>query len=419
MQTDIRKTGVDGYFIRKGFRARLRACLLAPHWDDLIEAMRGRGYSRHVIYVTIHHALWFAEFAADRGIGEPRGLTDELVARYHDTRPQHPRMARESRRCLGHVMAFLREQGILAAERASPTTARPALLGEYLRFLADHRGIGVRRVDRHRVHVRAFLESFGSPATFTPAGLDAGAISRFVTAHAAALGRSERKSMCAALRTFLRFLRLRGSLTQDLTAAVPVIPSFKLDRLPRGIAWEDIQKILAVVDRSTPMGRRDYALLLVLATYGIRSGQLCALRLEDIDWRHDTLRVRAAKGGRDAVLPLRPVVGEALVDYLRHGRPAWPVREVFLRIRAPRGPLQGNLTNIIKPYARLAGVTAPSFGAHAWRHACATRMLAQGHALKTIRDILGHRTIETTFIYTKVDIERLRHAALEWPEVTS
>lgn len=417
MQIDIRTTGVDGYFLRNGFRTRLRACLLAPHWAHLIEAMRGRGYSRHVIYTTIHHALWFTEFAAARGIDDVGGLTHELVARYHDTRPQHPRMAAESRRCLWRVMVWLQEQGVFPAERVSPAPASSALLGEYLRFLADHRGIGVRRIDRHRVHVRAFLESLGPAATFPFAGLDAGAISRFVTARAAALGRSERKSMCAALRTFLRFLRLRGDLTQDLVTAVPVIPSFKLDRLPRGIAWEDVQKILTIIDRSTPMGRRDYALLLVLATYGIRSGQLCALRLDDLDWRHDTLRVRAAKGGRDTVLPLRPMVGEALVGYLRHGRPAWPCREVFLRIRAPIGPLRGNLTNIIKPYARKAGVTTPSFGPHAWRHACATRMLAHGHALKTIRDVLGHRTIETTLIYTKVDIEQLRHAALEWPEV--
>jgi len=419
MQTDTRTSGVNAYFIRMGFRARLRACLLAPYWDDLIETMCGRGYSRHVIYATIHHALWFAEFAATRGVGDARGLTDELVIRYHGTCPQHPRMAAESRRYLRWVMGFLRAGGILPAVRAAPVTASLPLLDEYLRFLADHRGIGVRRIERHRVHVQAFLESLGPPDTVIPAGLDAGAVFRFITTRAPALGRSERKSMCAALRTFLRFLRLRGALTQDLAAVVPVIPSFKLDRLPRGIAWEDIQKILAVVDRSTPMGRRDYALLLVLATYGIRSGQLCALRLADIDWRHDTLRVRAAKGGRDTVLPLRPVVGEALVDYLRHGRPTWPVREVFLRIRAPRGPLRGNLTNIIKPYARTAGVSAPSFGPHAWRHACATRMLAHGHALKTIRDVLGHRSIETTFIYTKVDIERLRLAALEWPEVTS
>lgn len=120
------------------------------------------------------------------------------------------------------------------------------------------------------------------------------------------------------------------------------------------------------------------------------------------------------------LLPLVSTVGEAIVDYLRGGRPVgWPFRQLFLRVRPPIGPLGGNLVNIIKPYATKAGVRLPSFGSHAWRHACATRMLKKGQSLKTIRHILGHSSIETTFIYTKVDIDALRQAALEWPEVTS
>jgi integrase len=161
-------------------------------------------------------------------------------------------------------------------------------------------------------------------------------------------------------------------------------------------------------------------MLLVVATYGMRAGQLCALCLDDINWRRQVLRVPGAKGGRDVLLPLLPTVGEAIVDYLRNGRPAgWPFRQLFLRIRPPIGPLGRNLVNIIKPYARKAGVQLPSFGSHAWRHACATRMLTKGQSLKTIRHILGHRSIETTFIYTKVDVDALRQAALEWPEVGS
>ncbi len=418
MQTKICRTIVDEYFRRKGFRRRLRASLLSPYWNDLIATMRSRGYSRHVIYATIHHALWFSEFAAEMGVVTASCLTDKLVVSYHETRPQHPRMAKESRRYLKLLMDILREHGVMPPVTKVLPPA-PRILTEYLRFLVDHRGIGDRTTECHRVHVETFLQSLGSADAAFLAGLDPPTISRFITTRASVLCRSERKLMCAALRIFLRFLQLKGILKQDLITAVTVIPSFKLDRLPRGIVWEDIQKILAVVDRSTVVGRRNYALLLVLATYGIRSGQICTLRLEDIDWRHDNIRVRAAKGGRTTVLPLQPTVGEALVDYLRHGRPSWPFREVFLRIRAPMGPLRGNLTNIIKPYARKAGVAPPSFGPHSWRHACATRMLAHGQTLKTIRDVLGHRTIETTFIYTKVDVGLLRQAALEWPETLS
>jgi integrase len=156
-------------------------------------------------------------------------------------------------------------------------------------------------------------------------------------------------------------------------------------------------------------------MLLLLATYGIRAGQLCALRLDDIDWRRQTVRIRAAKGGRDTLLPLRPSVGEAIVEYLRNARPRSSRRQLFLRVRAPIQALTGSVSTQIRPYALRAGV-APPFGAHAWRHACASRLLAQGHPLKTIRDVLGHRSIESTFIYTKVDIGMLRQAALDWPE---
>jgi integrase len=200
-------------------------------------------------------------------------------------------------------------------------------------------------------------------------------------------------------------------------SAVPVIPTFKLERLPTDIPIDALERILAAINRSSPVGKRDYAMLLLLGTYGMRGGQLCALRLEDIAWRRNVLRIPGAKGGRDVVLPIQSAAGEAIVDYLKRGRPeGWSFRQVFLRMRGPVGPLNGNLANVIKRYARKAGVDLPSSGSHAWRHACATRMLAKGESLKTIRDVLGHKRIDTTLIYAKVDINSLRQAALEWPE---
>jgi integrase/recombinase XerD len=203
---------------------------------------------------------------------------------------------------------------------------------------------------------------------------------------------------------------------RDLASSVPVIPSFRLAGLPQALAKEDIEKILGAVDRSTPVGRRDYSMLLILATYGIRGGQLCALKLEDIGWRRETLRVRAAKGGREAILPLLDPVAEALIDYLRNGRPRVSNREIFLRVRPPLGPLGGSLGQIIKPYARRAGVKVSCLSPRAWRHGFASKMVAHGQALKNISDMMGHRSVESTYIYTKVDIELLRQAALDWPE---
>jgi len=413
-------SAVDEYFKRGRFRARLRACMFEPFWDELVAWMRGQGYPRGTVYETIRHALRLAEFAEQEGVREPALITDELVERHQAVWADHPRTQRSSRICLRRMMTFLRKLRLVRARQGAAAVPGPPLLREYLRYLAEHRGIGDRQIREHRRQVQPFLEALGvrDECGGAVAHLNASDIFRFVTSRGERLGRAGRKTMCTALRSFLRFLHVRGHLPHDLVSAVPVIPSFKLDRLPRVIAWEDIQKILAAVDRSTAMGRRDYAILLVLATYGLRSCQLCALRLEDVDWRQETMHVRAAKDGHDCLLPLRPAVGEALVDYLRRGRPSatTSAREIFLRVRAPIGPLGGNLTNIIKPYARKAGLTDVPLGAHAWRHACASRMLADGQSLKVIRDTLGHRSIESTFIYTKVDIGMLRKAALEWPE---
>lgn len=413
---DTTSFGLKGYFEwKKGKRIRLglASSLLAPYWDGLARRMFEQGYGWHSVRRTIEIAKPFAAYAQLQGVYDAGELTEDLVERYLKVR-----RLRESPWCLRRLLSFLRERGILRTGSDSQDTPRHELLDEYLRFLLEHRGISTGRIDEHRRHAGAFLEALGESAERSTIGkLDVSTVFRFVTDRAATLTRSQRKAMCAALRTFLRFLHLREYVERDLSSTVPVIPSFKLDRVPQGLEREDIAKILNVVDRSTPVGRRDYAILLVLATYGIRNGQLCALRLDDVDWRQDTLRVRAAKGGRDALLPLQPAVGNAVVDYLQHGRPAWPFRELFLRVRAPMGPLRGNLNDIIRPYARKAGVTTPQTSPRAWRHACATRLLSNGHSLKTIGDMLGHRNIETTFIYTKVDVEMLRQAALDWPEV--
>jgi site-specific recombinase XerD len=292
-----------------------------------------------------------------------------------------------------------------------------AIIEEYLEYLRRQRGTGAGTAKMHRYHIESLLKAIGRQTAARLQGLRGAEIQRFITNRAATLSRAGRKTLCAAIRSFLRFLFICGYTAVDLASSVPVIPSFRLERLPAVISTEAIERILAAIDRSTPLGKRDYAMLLLLATYGIRGGQLCALRLEDIDWRLNLLHFPGAKGGRDLLLPLRSAAGEAIVAYLKGGRPVgWPFREVFLRVRPPIGPLQGVLWNIIKPYARKAGVDIPSFGSNAWRHACATRMLAKGESLKTIRHVLGHQSIETTFIYTKVDLAALRQAALEWPE---
>ncbi len=401
------------WFKERPYRNRLRSCLLAPVLDDLVLWLSARGYTANSIYQTLRQSLRLAEFATADGVVDLRAFSDDLLDRFVAAWGHRPRAQRSARVCARRVLCFLRERRLAPPGEATPTEPPSPLLREYLHYLTQHRGVSLRHAKRHGVHVAELLVVLEAAVD----ELDARHVFTFVTQRAPGLSRSGRKSMCAALRSFLRFAHVGGYIKRDLASAVPVIPSFKLARLPQPISREAIDKILAAVDRTTRVGRRDYALLQMLATYGIRAGQICALRLDDIDWRHESIRIRGVKEGYDNVLPLLRPVGDALIEYLRMDRPSRPFREVFLRVRAPIGPLMGNLTNVIKPYARKAGLTDVPMGPHAWRHACATRMLSDGQSLKTIREVLGHRSIETTFIYTKVDVEMLRHAALEWPEL--
>jgi len=166
------------------------------------------------------------------------------------------------------------------------------------------------------------------------------------------------------------------------------------------------------------VGRRDYAICQLLYTYGVRGGQVRALRYEDIDWAHNQILFRASKHGKDSLLPLTVAVGESLLDYLKHARPPCQDPHVFLTSRAPYHALvhSNSLSAIVERHLRKAGIEVTSKGAHAFRHGFATRMLQEGHSLKAVADVLGHRHLSTTFIYTKVDFNSLKEVALRWPK---
>ncbi|TFH13368.1 MAG: integrase, partial [Lentisphaerales bacterium] len=199
---------------------------------------------------------------------------------------------------------------------------------------------------------------------------------------------------------------------------VPTLRTYKLARVPRGIAEAQAHKVLESVDRTTDVGRRDFAILTLLYTYGVRGGQIRALCLDDIHWSQDRILFRATKGGKDSLLPLTADVGESLLAYLRNGRPHSAFGEVFLTCRAPYRPFResGSLSEIIRRHILALGLEVPSKGSHVFRHAFATRMVADGHPFKAVADVLGYRYLSTTFIYTKVDFNALSQVALEWPE---
>jgi integrase/recombinase XerD len=326
----------------------------------------------------------------------------------------HPGRVRYS---INRFTDYLGQKGLFDPQVQAPIYQE--LLDDYLKWLRhyQHAADGTLEVRAHSI--TRFLQWLGPQAaaqgleSLTPERIET-----FFLSYAQAMGRSARRSMQSALRTFLRFCLHQGYVQHPLDRAVPILRTYKLSTVPRGLSEVQAQKVVDSVDCSTITGLRDYAILQLLHTYGVRGGQVRALRMEDIRWADNQILFRASKNGKDSLLPLSAEVGQSLLDYLRQARPRCSYPQVFITCRAPYHslPHSSSLSAIVDRYIRAAGINVPSRGAHVFRHGFATRMVNKGHSLKAVADVLGHRHLSTTFIYTKVDFNALKQVALDWPE---
>lgn len=293
------------------------------------------------------------------------------------------------------------------------------LMASFVRHQQRTRGTRahtLRRLDRE---VRQFLRGALGADPVDPARLRASDVIAFISASAARYQPRTVKETATSLRWFFRFLRFEGLGDAHLDEVVPTVAGWRLATIPRGLGDRDLDRLLASLDGSTACGRRDRAMIVVLASLGLRAGELAALQLEDIGWRAGTVHVRARKTGRGALLPIPDQTGRAIVAYLRRGRPKTADRHVFVVHHGPVGTaISGSfVAGIVRRALLRAGIVAPAYGAHALRHALATRMICRGARLDEIADVLGHRSLDTTAIYAKVDLPALRDVALPWPVV--
>ena len=344
------------------------------------------------------------------------GFFEAYPARCRNRGPleNHLRCVRYS---VNRFTEYLRQQGCFVA--LSAATVYQPLLDSYLQWMDRYQHAAAGTLEVRAASLTRFLQWLGPDAT--PQGLaelNCEKVEQFFLDYAQGTGRAARRSMQSALRTFFRFCLHQGFIQQPLDRAVPTLRTYKLATVPRGLEDQQAQRVLQAVNRNTPVGCRDYAILQLLYTYGVRGGQVRALRLEEIDWAQNEILFKASKRGKDIRLPLTAQVGESLLDYLRNSRPACPCPEVFLTCRAPYHPLPSSntLSAIVDRRLRAAGIDVPSKGAHAFRHGFGARMVRQGHSLKAIADVLGHRHLSTTFLYAKVDFNALKQVALPWPQ---
>ena len=310
--------------------------------------------------------------------------------------------------------SHMRDIGIIAAP-VHQESKDPELLVAFGHWMRQQRGTSDVTLSNYRRHLRELLERIGKE----PSRLQASMLRNFVMEKNRSCGWTKAQQCTTALRMFLRFLIARGDCAVGLEAAIPTLAHWRLATLPRYLRPEEVERVIASCDRSSPVGRRDRAILLLLARLGLRASDIVHLRLTDIDWKNASIQV-CGKGRRQTRLPLTQEMGQAIVDYLQNGRPRSCTDTVFVRCRAPFRSFHSHcaVSVIVDRALQRAGVVPPSRGAaHLLRHSVATSMLREGASLEDIAGILRHNSIETTQIYAKVDITALRQIAQPWPEV--
>jgi len=298
---------------------------------------------------------------------------------------------------------------------AAPASWRRCLRG-FATWLEQERGLALSSITVRVASARAFVETHeGVGGVRALRRLGVADVEDFFIDYAKDHGPAARRSMQAALRLLLRFAAERKWVAPQLAEAVPSMRSYRSSGVPRALSREHVRALIAA---STKMSLRDHAIVLVLAVYGIRRGQVSALAFGDIDWRARTITFSAHKGGKTVQHRLAPAVAAALSDYIRHERPQSREQAVFLRSHAPHLPLGPSaVTPVVHTALQKAGVTCSPGGPHALRHAFATRLLHDGQPLKVIADLLGHRSLATVSTYAKVDHPRLLEVAAPWPEL--
>ena len=294
------------------------------------------------------------------------------------------------------------------------------LVDEYTHHQRRTRGLRPHTLRNRAWFARKLVRSALGTDPIDPSRLTSAAVVAFITSLRHRFSPASMRTVRSSLRSFFGFLRVEGLCGDALEAALPTVAHWRLATLPRSLTEQQVEQVLASFDPSTPCGHRDQAIVQCLATLGLRPGEVADLCLDDIDWRGGTLQIRARKNRQGAVLPLPRVVGQALVAYLGGERPATDERRVFVEHLGDRRgkPLSSPAVSRVATRAvRRAGVDAPHAGANVFRHTVASRMVREGASLKEVADVLGHRSLDTTMVYAKLDLPRLREVALPWPEV--
>lgn len=415
---------IEKYFPCDVVRRRLRERGFGDLFEELVERLDQRGYSagaiRNYVWGVEHFVAWLNR--------EKLGLSDvnrPLIRKFLDRHLPNCKCPRPApgglprvRPAVNHLLRMLQERN--PTEAMAVTSPIEAELQAYREHLQKICGLSESTCVGRVRFAREFLEKCFGNGELRWDVLGPENVISFVTSFSGRCRAGSVQVAASALRTFLRYLRYHGRCDEVLITAVPRIPNWRLSQIPKTMTGAQLQAFLESFDRSKVTGRRDYAMALCQAIMGLRASEVAAILLDDIDWHAGVLRIEAGKSLRTRELPLANRVGQAIADYVSRGRPQIECRNVFLRHRAPRGAVS---LAVVREAMRLAFARTDGCeqwkGTHVLRHTAATNLLNRGTNLKEISDVLGHRSIETTMVYTKVDVANLQTVMMPWPEVKS
>ena len=387
---------------------------------DFRSYLAARGHRPRVLHeyaaAAAHFLGWLGEQTPDRQRIDAQSVRTFLQGHLPDCHCSYPgsRHSKNVRAALNQLL-MMHGDGRLCPPNPPSSPSIEAMVTRFDAYLATVCGLADATRHGRRRHVRDFLAGLFGDAPVDVRRITPEPLVGFVTERSRTLRPGSVCALAYALRSFLHFLRFDGEMSVDLADTVPTPPQWSLAPLPPSLSEAQLAGFWAAFDHTSRIGRRDYAMARCLADLGLRSQEVAALRLEDIDWRGGILHLAPSKSRRAAQLPLPQPTGAALADYLRHGRPETPSRAVFVQHRAPVGAAAAKTTvrgAIRRAFGRAA---LPWSGTHILRHTAAARMVRGGSSLKLVADVLRHRSIDTTAIYTKVDLPELVRVALPWP----
>lgn len=398
---------------------RLHATALGSHLDSLVEYLAELGYLTSSIRRQLLVLSDLDRWMTSRRL-RVADLRESIVTTFLDDRARKGCLHRCDAAAVDHFLTHLRAHGATAAAAPAILDDAPVarLQRDYEHYLRSERGLAMASLPNYCQVCRSFLAEHVDGGRLALEHVDGSTVATFVCRRATSLSRGRAKILVTGLRSLLRFLLQRGLIDRDLAVCVPAVADWRLATIPKSLTPDDIEQVLNACDRTTALGRRDHAILLLLARLGLRAGEVVRLQLDDLHWRTGEITVRGSKTRRQDRLPLLIEVGEALATYVHRDRSGRVSRRVFLCGNAPSRGLAGpsSVTTIVRRALHRAGLQPPVRGAHVLRHSLATTLLRQGASLSEIGQVLRHRSVDTTAIYAKVDVAALRALAQSWPE---